>query len=60
MNPLELRYRLYGFLAGLARPAAIVSAEMLPPVPGVPVEIRVVTLDPMNDERVYRVSIREE
>ncbi|MFJ6183735.1 hypothetical protein [Streptomyces sp. NPDC092295] len=60
MNPLEVRYELYKYLAGLARPAAILAAEMLPPTPGEPVEIRVVTQDPMGDERAYRVSVREE
>lgn len=60
MNPLEVRYQLYTFLSGLARPAAIVSAELIPPTPGEPVEIKVVTLDPAGDERTYKVSVREE
>lgn len=60
MNTLEVRYQLYGFLAGLARPAAIVSAELIPPVPGQPVEMRLVTLDPSGEERTYMVSVREE
>lgn len=30
MNSLEVRYELYKYLSGLARPAAIVSAEMTP------------------------------
>ncbi|MFB8351023.1 hypothetical protein [Streptomyces niveus] len=59
MNSLEVRYELYKYLSGLARPAAILSAEMLPPTPGEPVEIHLVTRDPMGDERTYRVSITE-
>ncbi|MGW6600572.1 hypothetical protein [Streptomyces sp. NPDC055036] len=59
MNALEVRYELYKYLAGLARPAAIVSAEMMPPTPGEPVEIRVVTQDPMGDARTFSVSITE-
>ncbi|WP_436739953.1 hypothetical protein [Streptomyces sp. BBFR102] len=60
MNALEVRYQLYAFLSGLARPASIVSAELIPPTPGEPVEIKVVTKDPMGDERFYSVSVREE
>ncbi|WP_031513654.1 hypothetical protein [Streptomyces sp. NRRL F-5123] len=60
MNALEVRYHLYSFLAGLARPAAIISAELIPPTSGEPVEIRVVTRDPMGEERAYAVSVREE
>ncbi|MEU9795035.1 hypothetical protein AB0E27_31325 [Streptomyces sparsogenes] len=60
MNALEVRYQIWSYLAGLARPAAIVSAELIPPTPGEPVEVRLVTLDPLGEERTYRVSIREE
>ncbi|MFI5863536.1 hypothetical protein [Streptomyces sp. NPDC051546] len=60
MNPLEVRYQLYFFLAGLARPASIVSTELMPPVAGQPVQIRLITQDPMGAERTYMVSVEEQ
>lgn len=63
MNPAELRSQIYRPLAGLNRPAEIVSAELVSPVPGEPLAIDIVTTDPYSQppgaERRYRVTIEE-
>ncbi|WP_438470744.1 hypothetical protein [Streptomyces asiaticus] len=60
MNPVELRYEIYKPLVGVARPAQIESAELVSPVPGEPVKIRVITRDPMRQPRTLVVSVHEE
>lgn len=60
MNPLELRYEIYRPLTGLSRNSQIKDAELINPVPGEPVKIRVRTVDPTGKPRVYTVSISED
>jgi hypothetical protein len=62
VNALELRYEIYKSLIGLSKPAVFVSAERVPPVPGEPVAIEVVTDDPYSvpkRTRRYRVTVEE-
>lgn len=60
VNPLGLRYEIFKALAGLSRPASIVSVDLPRPVPGTPLTIDVNTVDPSGKPRVYVVTITEQ
>ena len=62
MNIIELRYRIYAFLNGIAQPAAIQTITLDSPSPGDPVSLSVVTEDPYTTPpsiRTYRITIEE-
>jgi hypothetical protein len=65
MNDAELRYAIYtamtGLLNGDLETRLVKHFDLVPPVPGEPLAIDVVTADPYgsNDTRRYRVTIAE-
>jgi hypothetical protein len=60
MSPLELRYEIYKPLVRLGRDVRITDAYLISPVPGEPVKIRVIALDPWRKPRTYIIAITEE
>jgi hypothetical protein len=61
MNPLELRYEIFKKLVDLSDERdEIKSPEMVSPVPGEPVSIRLETTDPSGRARTFTVTISED
>lgn len=60
MTPLGLRYKIFMGLTRLPADSGYVGAELLGPQDDGTVRMKVNTVDPMGEPRVYTVTIQED